>query len=118
MATPSQQTESTPPPSGEKQVSLEREVASLMETMSHPAVLTGLILFGLLLDFIGQLVRVGATSSAGFSAFQVLTAIGTFLIVAVLFISGLVRRGESDMIRFSLILSAAIILFAIPSLMA
>ncbi len=97
-------------------MSLEKEMANIVETMSHTAVQTGLILFGLLLDFVAQLVRVGANSSAGYTAFAVLSAIGTFLIVAVLFVSGMAKRGESDYVRLGYLLAAAILFFTIPAL--
>ncbi len=117
MATPSQQAES-PPQGGERPVSLEREMASIVETMSHTAVQIGLILFGLLLDFVGQLVKIASTTSAAFSAFQVLTAIGTFVIIAVLFVSGMTKRSESDQIRLGLLIAAAIVFFTLPLIMA
>ncbi len=118
MATPSQQTENPPAQGGERQVSLEKEMANIVETMSHTTVLVGLIMFGLLLDFIGQLVRIAATSSAGFSAFQVLTSIGTFLIIAVLFVAAMTRKNEGDLVRLGLLLAAAIVFLALPSLIA
>ena len=117
MATPSQQAES-PPQGGERPVSLEREMASIVETMSHTAVQIGLILFGLLLDFVGQLVKIASTTTAAFSAFQVLTAIGTFVIIAVLFVSGMTKRSESDQIRLGLLIAAAIVFFTLPLIMA
>lgn len=114
MSSESQQTESPPEKSGERSVSLEKEVASLLGAMSHPVILTGLILLGLLLDLVGELVRIGTTSTTGYSAFQVLVAIGTFIIVAVLFVVGLTKRSESDHLRFGMLLAAAIIFFSLP----
>lgn len=101
--------------SGEsKPVSLERDVATVMETISHTVVLTGLVLFGILLDFIAEVLKLGVAPA--YPAGQVLAAIGTFLIAAVLFVSGMTKRTESDMVRFGLLLAAAIVFISIPSM--
>ncbi len=118
MATPNEETETPAPKGGVRPASLEREMANIVETMSHTAVQVGLVLFGLLLDFVGELVRIASTTTAGFNAFQVLTAVGTFVIVAVLFVSGMVKRNEGDLTRLGLLLAAAIVFFALPSMIA
>lgn len=97
----------------EKPVQLEKEVASIMETMSHTTILVGLVLFGLLVDFVAELVNI-VGRGAGFSAFQILTAIGTYLIIAVLFISAFARKRENAQFRLGMLLAAAIMFLTLP----
>jgi len=90
-----------------------REVANLMAAMANTTVLVAFIIFGLLLDFIGELVSIATTpGTAGFSAAEVLLALGNFVIVVILFYGGIAKRDASDMYRFGMVLAAAIVFFA------
>ncbi|MEM3852364.1 MAG: hypothetical protein QXP70_05125 [Methanomassiliicoccales archaeon] len=90
---------------------LENEVANVINAMSNTTVVAGLIVFGLLLDFIGAIVSIGTTpGTAAYSAALVLADIGNFVIVAVLFTAAFVKRDAGEWMRFAMLIAAAIIL--------
>ncbi len=67
-----------------------------MTTLSREYILTALVLVGLLLIFVAQLVRIGATAAGAgagaHNAYQVLAAIGSYLMVGFLFVGVVMKR--------------------------
>jgi len=101
-------------PHGSSQMPIEKEVANLMETMSHTTVIVAIIVFGLLLDFIGQLVLIGspAPGTVGYSAAEVLGALGSFIILVVLFAGGIMKRDMGDYVRAGMLITAGLLFLA------
>ena len=67
-----------------------------MTTLSREYILTALVLVGLLLIFVAQLVRIGAAAAGAgagaHNAYQVLAAIGSYLMVGFLFVGVVMKR--------------------------
>ncbi len=98
---------------GSRQMRVEKSVENIMTTLSREYILTALVLLGLLLIFVAQLVRMGATAAgAGASAknaYLVLAAIGSYLMVGVLFVGGVMKRNENQFVRFGLLIAAGLL---------
>ncbi|MBX8635764.1 MAG: hypothetical protein KIY09_04940 [Thermoplasmata archaeon] len=103
---------------GEGRVPLEKEMASLIETATHTTVIIALVLFGLLLDFIAEIVYVAAggfaagAGSAGYQTSLVLSAFGNFIILAVLFTAGIMKRDASEYARLGYFIAAGLVFVA------
>ncbi len=98
---------------GSRQMRVEKSVENIMTTLSREYILTALVLLGLLLIFVAQLVRIGATAAgAGASAhnaYLVLAAIGSYLMIGVLFVGGVMKRNENQFVRFGLLIAAGLL---------
>lgn len=105
-------TEQQPAPQ-HTQGSVERDVANLVAVVSNTTIIVAVVIFGLLLDFIAELISVGSSPGSNvLSASEVLMAIGNFCIVVVLFAGGLMKRDAGEWSRFGMLLAAAIVFFA------
>ena len=103
---------------GKGHVTLEKEMATLMETATNTTIIVALVLFGLLLDFIAEIVFIanggftGAAGTAGFQTSQVLAAFGNFIILAVLFSAGIMKKDASDYGRLAYLIAAGLVFLA------
>ena len=102
------------PSSESKHVPMEKEMASLIETATHTTIIAALVLFGLLLDFIAEIVYIvsGGAGGAGYSASLVLAAFGNFILLAVLFTAGIMKKDASDYARLGFLVAAGLIFLA------
>ncbi len=106
------------PSGGGGHLPLEKEVASIIETATHTTVIVALVLFGLLLDFIAEIVFVaaggftGGAGGAGYQTSLVLSAFGNFIILAVLFSAGIMKKDASEYARLGYFLAAGLVFVA------
>lgn len=104
------------PEGSSRQLKVEQSVENFMTRFSKESILAAVVLFGLLLLFIAQLVRIGGSAAGvggnAHSAYQILAAIGSYLMVAVLFIGGIMKRNENEFIRFGLLIAAGLVFVA------
>ena len=104
------------PESSGRQLKVEKSVENFMTLFSNESIVAAVVLFGLLLLFIAQLVRIGgsAVGLAGNarSAYQILAAIGSYLMVGVLFAGGIMKRNENEFIRFGMLIAAGLVFVA------
>ncbi len=101
---------------GGRQMRVEKSVENIISTVSREYILTALVLLGLLLIFVAQLVRIGASAAgagaSAHSAYLVLAAVGSYMMVGVLFVGGIMRRNENHFVRFGLLVAAGLVFIA------
>ncbi|MBX8631325.1 MAG: hypothetical protein KIY12_07685 [Thermoplasmata archaeon] len=107
--------ENTAPQQAEqKRGNIESEVATMIETATHTTIVVAGILFGLVLDFIAQIILVVSSGpgTSGYTAGLILSIFGNFIILAILFIAGIVKRDSSDYMRVAYLIAAGLVFIA------
>jgi len=102
------------PQPAQSHATIESEVATMIETATHTTIIVAIVLFGLVLDFIAQIIIVVSSGpgTSGYSAGLVLSIFGNFIILAILFIAGILKRDATDYVRIGYLVAAGLVFIA------